>query len=59
MVFRNINTTILKTPKVTQTAKDHYNCSSLKGMQLENQGNSATIGSHWEKSILFNEIMNP
>jgi hypothetical protein len=28
-------------------------------MQLENEGSSGSLGSHWDKSILFNEYMNP
>lgn len=30
--IRNLSTTILKTPKVTQTAKEYYNCTNLVGM---------------------------
>ena len=28
------------------------------GMRLENQGSEEIIGSHWEHSILNNELMN-
>ena len=33
-------------------ARDHFNCSSLAGLELENQGGSGTALSHWEKRIL-------
>ena len=33
-------------------ARDHFNCSSLTGVELENQGGSGTVLSHWEKRIL-------
>ena len=30
----------------------HFNCPTLGGVELENQGGSGTAGSHWEKRIL-------
>ena len=33
-------------------AQIYFNCSSLIGVELENQGTSGTAGSHWEKRIL-------
>lgn len=59
VTFRNLSTNILKTPKVLQTTRQHFNCSLAKGMQLENQGSSGSLGSHWEKTLLYNEFMNP
>lgn len=38
-------------------ARDYYNCPNLLGMQLENQGSSGSLGSHWERTILQNEMM--
>lgn len=32
VIYRNLSTNILKTPKVAQTARDHFNCSLAKGM---------------------------
>ncbi|KRX04456.1 Insulin-like growth factor binding protein, N-terminal [Pseudocohnilembus persalinus] len=57
--IRGISTNVLTTPNVVQTAKDHYGCPSLTGMPLENNGGSGSLGSHWEKSILLDENMNP
>ncbi|XP_064392277.1 leishmanolysin-like peptidase [Halichondria panicea] len=45
------------TPAVLREARAHFNCSSLAGMELENQGAAGTIVSHWEKRIMGNEAM--
>lgn len=29
----------------------------MQGMQLENQGSSGSLGSHWERTLIQNEIM--
>ena len=42
-----------------KAAQEHYGCATLTGMLLENQGVAATQGSHWERTIFNNEIMNP
>ncbi|KRX06120.1 Insulin-like growth factor binding protein, N-terminal [Pseudocohnilembus persalinus] len=55
--IRSISTQILTTENVQEAAKKHYACESLIGMQLENQDNSTLIGSHWEKTILQNDVM--
>eukprot|EP01116_Phalansterium_solitarium_P017119 TRINITY_DN4137_c0_g1_i2.p1 TRINITY_DN4137_c0_g1~~TRINITY_DN4137_c0_g1_i2.p1 ORF type:complete len:730 (-),score=220.18 TRINITY_DN4137_c0_g1_i2:455-2644(-) len=45
------------TPRVTQFGKEHFNCPSLNGFELENAGGSGTAGSHWERRIAGNELM--
>ena len=35
-----------------EVARDHFNCSTLEGMELENQGGSLTAISHWEKRLV-------
>ncbi|CAK9304546.1 unnamed protein product [Gordionus sp. m RMFG-2023] len=45
------------TPNVLREARSHFNCSTLKGVELENQGNYGTAMTHWEKRILENEAM--
>jgi hypothetical protein len=56
---RGISTTnVLFSPTVLQVARDHYNCPSMTGMLVENQGSIGSLGSHWERTILNNEIMN-
>lgn len=33
-------------------AQNHFNCSTLAGVELENQGGPASVLSHWEKRVL-------
>jgi leishmanolysin-like peptidase len=49
--------TYLKTPKVLEKARAHFNCPTLPGVELEDAGSSGTAGSHWEKRIFNNEYM--
>ncbi|KAJ9452885.1 Leishmanolysin-like protein [Diplonema papillatum] len=49
--------TRIKTPNVVAKAREHFNCSDIDGVALENQGGTGTALSHWEKRILGNEIM--
>jgi len=45
--------------QVVQAVQDHYNCSTLNGSLLENEGaSSVEFNSHWESRVLFPEIMN-
>ena len=43
--------------KVTEYARTYYKCPSLTGMRLEDEGESESLGSHWERIILENEYM--
>lgn len=53
MLGRN-NNNILKTPFVTQWAKDFYNCPSITGMALENEEVAGgSMGSHWERLSMY------
>ncbi|KAL4454178.1 hypothetical protein ABPG74_012135 [Tetrahymena malaccensis] len=54
---RGFKTLILTSKNVTDIARKHYNCSQLIGMQIENQGGSGSAGSHWERTVIMNEIM--
>lgn len=45
------------TPKVIDAAKKHYNCDSIDGVELENQGGQGTSGSHWEARIMLTDYM--
>lgn len=35
-----------------EEARRHFDCPSLTGVELENQGESGTMGEHWEKRVL-------
>ncbi|TPP57082.1 Leishmanolysin peptidase [Fasciola gigantica] len=53
----NRTRTLLKTPKLLETARKHFGCPSLDGVELENQGGSGTASAHFEKRIYLNELM--
>lgn len=36
------------TPRVLDVAKSHYDCNTLTGADLENNGDTGSAGSHWE-----------
>jgi len=46
-------------PNVVEHAKKYFGCDQVKGVPLENGGGSGSKGSHWEKQLMPNEIMNP
>ena len=43
----------IKSPRVVNVAKKYFNCSDIKGVELEDQNNEL----HWESRILLGEIM--
>ena len=43
-----INRLYLNSTKVIRVAKKYFNCSDIDGIELENDGSTGTIGSHWE-----------
>ncbi|KAL4471907.1 hypothetical protein ABPG73_001157 [Tetrahymena malaccensis] len=55
--LRGIDTYILGSPNVQETARKYYNCSTLFGQQLENQGGEGSKNYHWERTIIRNELM--
>ncbi|XGW05991.1 hypothetical protein V3C99_016384 [Haemonchus contortus] len=46
------------TPKVKKEARRHFNCSTLEGAEIENQGGGGTASNHWEKRVFENELMS-
>jgi hypothetical protein len=48
---------VFTTPRVTKFAQDHYGCSSLTGLEMENGGGQGTANSHWEARLMNNDIM--
>jgi len=48
---------IIKTPKVVETAKKYFGCSTLQGVELEDNGGEGTAGSHWEARIMYSDFM--
>ena len=45
------------TPLVVSTARKHYNCPTLDGVELENQGGEGTKNSHWESRTMLTDYM--
>ena len=49
--------TLLKTPQVLARARSYFECSTLEGVDLEDDGGSGSAGSHWEERQLVTEFM--
>ena len=47
----------LNSPKLLEVARKYFNCPTLEGVELENQGGEGTEDSHWEARILLGEYM--
>ena len=47
----------INSPKVLRKARQHFNCPSLTGVPLENQGGSGSLGSHWEARYMLGDYM--
>lgn len=54
---QNINVTQIISPTVLAFARKHFACSSMQGVDIEDEGSSTSAGSHWEKTYLGNELM--
>ncbi|XP_070535465.1 leishmanolysin-like peptidase isoform X2 [Ptychodera flava] len=48
---------MLVTPRVVEEARNHFNCPTLEGVEIENQGGSGSELSHFEKRLFENEVM--
>ena len=49
ITYRNV--TMIVTPRVVEEARRHFNCSTLEGAELEDQGEMGTKLTHWEKRV--------
>ena len=56
-IFDGSFVSFINSPKVLTTARQHFNCASLNGVPLENQGGSGSAGSHWEARYLLGDYM--
>lgn len=48
---------MMVTPTVVREVRNHFNCSTLEGAELEDQGSDGTSLTHWEKRLFENEAM--
>jgi hypothetical protein len=55
--FRGTTSKIIVTPTVVEKAREIYGCTTLEGLELEQQGGAGTEGSHWDKRIAREEYM--
>ncbi|EGR33996.1 leishmanolysin family protein, putative [Ichthyophthirius multifiliis] len=55
--YRGIKTALLTSKNVVEVTKKYFNCPTAEGMQIENQGGQGSIGAHWERTIIYNEMM--
>jgi Leishmanolysin len=51
--------TTIVLPEVLSYAKSFFGCPNLAGVPIENDGGEGSAGSHWEKTFLPQEYMNP
>lgn len=54
-ITKNID--MIVTPNVIREVRNYFNCSSLEGAELEDQGEEGTVLTHWEKRVFENEAM--
>ena len=57
VIVNDLPRTKIITPKVIAAAKKHFNCESVDGVELENQGGDATAGNHWDARIMLTDYM--
>jgi len=48
--------TYLNLPSLTSRLRTHFNCATLEGAYIENEGSSLSAGSHFERRVFFNEV---
>ena len=47
----------VSTKNVVEKAREHFNCTSITGVALENQGSLGSVGSHWEARYMLGDYM--
>ena len=47
----------IKSPKVLEKAKEHFGCSTIQRIALENDGGEGSAGSHWESRYMLGDYM--
>ena len=57
VTLRGVQRTIVKTQKVVEVAKKYFNCPTVQGIELEDQGGQGSTLSHWEQRVLLGDYM--
>lgn len=47
----------ITSPTVLAKARAHFDCSTLNGAEIEDEGGAGTAGDHWEQRIFHDEAM--
>lgn len=47
----------IKTPKILEKGRKHFNCSTFPGLPLEYNGGAGTVGGHWAKKYMNTDYM--
>lgn len=53
----NVSSPMIVSPAAVEFAKTYFDCPSLEGLPLENEGSDGSVGSHFEKTVFGNELM--
>lgn len=56
-VRRGKETNILMLPRLTQLAREYFDCDSIDGVEMENQGGAGSLGSHFEARMIRDDLM--
>ena len=56
-IFDGSFVTFVNSPRVLTKARQHFNCTTLNGIPLENQGSEGSAGSHWEARYMLGDYM--
>ena len=56
-IFDGSFVTFVNSPRVLTAARQHFNCTTLNGIPLENQGSEGSAGSHWEARYMLSDYM--
>jgi hypothetical protein len=56
-IVNGVTRTMIKSPKVLAAAKKFFNCGTLQGVELENQGGAGTYGFHWDARTMLSDYM--
>ena len=57
MLKRSNSIYYITSPKTLLKARQHFNCGSIIGVPLENQGGVGSVGSHWEARYMLGDYM--
>ena len=56
-IFDGSFVTFINSPRVLTAARQHFNCTTLNGVPLENQGSEGSAGAHWESRYMLGDYM--